>query len=132
MKMDLIQAAERLQKFREEKKVTQDEAAEYIDVHTRTYQRYESDLRSIKLYDLLRLQKLIGFSLSELIYGVKPEVLNEEEQKLIKAFNGLEQKQKEYYTHIILAEAIKKEMNNTEKIFQNSSNVLEQICSPKF
>lgn len=130
--MDFKIISLRLKKFREQKKISQEEAAETINLSKRTYLRYEKDLRSIKVKDLLLLVQSFKCSLNELIYGDEAENLKEDEKEIIMSYRKIGKKEKEYIKHLIKATSIKNELENDQKIFENSSKKLHEIENKQF
>lgn len=86
----------RIIELRNEQKLTQTEMAEKLEIHLRTYSRYENDEIVWKHNMLKKIANEFGVSITYLLYGGDKAVpdLSEADRQIIKLFSSYNEEKK--------------------------------------
>ena len=81
MRHDLKECGKRIQQFRQEMNLSQEELAEKLNVSQNTIAKIECGLRRPSIDFLIELSMFFNTSMNYLVFGVHPEDLEKEKNK---------------------------------------------------
>ena len=89
-----------IQKYRREKKLTQDQLAEKVDLSTNYLSKVERGLNSINVETFLKMAGVLDFSLED--FGINSKIkINQDRQDLIQQISCMSEKEYNVYKEII-------------------------------
>lgn len=121
MRHDLKECGKRIQQFRQEMNLSQEELAEKLNVSQNTIAKIECGLRRPSIDFLIELSMFFNTSINYLVFGVHPEDLEKEKSKreIDEAIEKID-------------EAIEKLLEQKEELLQIKKDLYayERKCSP--